>query len=53
MKSLTFNSIKLLIVTKLESSSGYKRTKIAYKIETGSDKDLMPFRIFRIYFLDQ
>ena len=50
MKSLKFHSMKSVIFTKLESSTNQKRAEIAYKIDTGSDENIMPFRFFRILF---
>ena len=49
-ESLTFNSIKLVIFTSLDSSTSQKRTKIVYKIDTGCNESLMLFRVFRILF---
>ena len=39
-----------LIFTKLESSTSQKRANIAYKIDTGSYRNLMLFRVFRMLF---
>ena len=50
MKSLSFNSIKLSVVTKLETSSRHKRTKIEYNEGTGSDGKLMSLNIFKILY---
>ena len=36
--------------TKLDLSTNQKRTNIAYKIDTCSDRNLMPLRVFRILF---
>ena len=51
MKSLTFHSVKSVIFTKLESSANQKSVKIANKIDTGSIRNVIPFRIFKIIFL--
>ena len=50
MKFLTFNSIKSVIFATLESSTSQKRTKVVYRMDAGSDGNLMPFRVFRILF---
>ena len=50
MNSLTFHSVKSAIFTRLESSSNQKRSKIAHKVDTGSNENLMTFRIFRTLF---
>ena len=49
MKSLTSNSITLVTFTRLEVTE-VKKNEIVYKIDTGSDENLMSFRIFRILF---
>ena len=46
MKSLTCNSLKLVKFTILESSSSKKITEITDKIDTSSDGNLVPFRVF-------
>ena len=50
VESLTFNTIILFIVTKLDTSSTQKRAKKDYKIDTGSDGSLIPLNIFKILF---
>ena len=42
--------MKSVIFTKLELSTSQTRAKIAYEIDTGSDGNLMAFRVFRILF---
>ena len=48
MKRLAFNSIKLVIFTRLESSISKKA--IMYKIDTVTGRNVMPFKVFRILF---
>ena len=50
MKSLIFHGVKSVVFTKLDMSTSYKRAKIAYKIDTGSEGTLNPFKVFRIIF---
>ena len=50
MKSLTFHRAKSVIITKLELNTSHKRAKIAYKIDIGSDGNLMLFQVFKILF---
>ena len=49
-KPWMFHSIKSVIFTELESPTGQKKVKIAYKIDTGSDGNLMLFWAFKIVF---
>ena len=41
MKSFSFNSIRSVFLTNLDTSSRQKRIKVEYKIDTGSDGNLM------------
>ena len=50
MKYLTFHYMKSVIFTTLELSISFKMSKIVYKIDTGSDGNLMPFQILKILF---
>ena len=43
IRYLNFDSIRSVIFTRLELSTSPKRTQIRYKINTGSDVNLMPF----------
>ena len=45
-----YNSILSVIIVRLETSSRYEEGKIAYKIDTGSDNNLMPLSIYKILF---
>ena len=45
METLTFHNIKSVICTRLGSSTSKIRTKIVYKVETGSDGILMLFSL--------
>ena len=46
-----FHSVKSVIFTKLDSCTSQNRVAIAYKIDTGSDWNLMPFQICKMLFL--
>ena len=50
MKSLIFHIVKSVKFPKLESSASQGRAKIAYKIDTGSDGNLIPLWDFKILF---
>ena len=47
---LNFDNLKLVIFTTLESSISQNRACIMYKIDAGSDCNLMPFKLFKILF---
>ena len=50
IRSLSFDSIRSVFVSKLETRSRQKRSKSEYKIGRGGNGNLMPFNIFKIYF---
>ena len=51
MKYLNFYNVRSVIFTKVElSTRKKKRTWIMYKIETGSNGNLMPFKVLKILF---
>ena len=50
IKYLNFSNIKSVISTKLESNNGQKRACITYKIDSGADGNLMPFKNFKSLF---
>ena len=50
MKTLIFHSIKSVIFTRLDSSTSEKEKNV-YKIDTGTDGNLILFSVFRILFL--
>ena len=49
-KSLMFHSMKLIIITYLESNTSQNRVKFANKKDTDSDGNLRPFQVFKILF---
>ena len=51
MKSLNFNSIQSVIITKLETHSRQDKANIKYQINTHSDGNLVPFNVFKYHFL--
>ena len=50
IRYLNPDSIRSIIFTKLESNTSQIRTQITSKIDTRSDGNLMPFRLFKITF---
>ena len=50
VKYLNYDSIKSIIFTKLESSTSQERVHITYKMDSRSDCNLMPFKIFKTVF---
>ena len=50
IKHLNFDKVKSIIFTKLESDTLSKRASITYKIDSGSDGNLMPFNRFKTVF---
>ena len=51
INSISFNSKQLVMVVNLKTSSNQNSTVIPYKIDTGSDGNIMPFHITKLYFL--
>ena len=51
IRNLNFESIKSVIITKMELSTSQKRTHITHKIYNGSNDNPMPFRMFKVLFL--
>ena len=47
IKYFKFDNFKSIIFTELESTTSQKGVYITYKIDSGSDGNLMPFKIFR------
>ena len=47
INSVCFNKIQLMPTAKLETCIGYKNMVIPYKIDTGSDGNIMPWYIFK------
>ena len=47
---ITFNSKEIVMVAKLKTSSSQNCTMIPYKINTGSDVNLMPIHRFKFVF---
>ena len=50
IRYLNFESVRSVIFTKLESSTSQQRNQITYKINTESDGNLIPFRVFKTLF---
>ena len=50
VKYINLNSIESALFTKLGSSTSQKWTKVTYKINSGVDGNLMPFKIFKCLF---
>ena len=50
IQSLNFNCVGLIIVTKLEIRSSQNKSKIVYKIDTGSRSDFIQYNMFKIIF---
>ena len=50
IKYVILADIKSVILTKLESSTSQRKTKITYKIDYRVDGNLMPFMIFKCPF---
>ena len=50
IKYLKFDIVKCVIFTKVELNTGQERECTTFKIDSGSDSNLMPFRIFRTLF---
>ena len=48
IKSLSFNSMRSVIITNLVTSSNQNKEKIAYNVDTGSDSNLMLFNVSKI-----
>ena len=53
IRYFNFNNVKSVIFTKLELSTSQKRAQIAYKIDTGSNSNLVPFKVSKILFPNQ
>ena len=51
VKYINLDCIKSVLLTKLESSTSQRQTKVTYKIDYGADDNLMPFKIFKYLFL--
>ena len=50
IRYLYFDDTKSVIYNKLESSTSQKRACITYKIDTGRDCNLMPVRVYKMFF---
>ena len=50
---INLDSIKSTTFTKLESGTGQRQRHLVYKADTGADGNFIPFKIFKIYFLNQ
>ena len=46
---INLDNVKSVLFTKLESSTSQRQTKMTYKIESGADGNLMPFKINQKY----
>ena len=51
IKCLNFDNVNSVICTKLESSTSQRGVWIAYKIDSGVNGNLMPFKNFKTLFL--
>ena len=51
IRYLNFDNVKSVIFTKLESNTSQKGNNITCKVDTESDNNLMPFKVFKILFL--
>ena len=49
-KYINLSSIRSVLFTELESNTSQRQTKITYKINSGADENLMPFKIFKCLF---
>ena len=47
---INFDNVEVEIFTHLESNTSQKRAHITYKIDTGSDGDEIPFKVFKRLF---
>ena len=50
VKYINLSSINSIILTMFKSSMGQKQTQIVYKIKTGANGNVMPFKIFKNLF---
>ena len=50
IKYIIFGNVKSVIFTKPESNPSQKRVHLRYQIDTGSNTNLMQFKVFKIIF---
>ena len=50
VRYLNFDNLKSVILTTLEFTTSQKGAQIMYKIDTGSKDNLMPLKVFKIFF---
>ena len=49
-KIFNFHSVTSVILTKLKTKSSQRKDTCKYKIDTGSDGNLMPIRMYKMLF---